>query len=129
MDPARQYEAYHTYAIKNNLLSGKFIKESEQFLSKCKAKLSVNEKVLAVNECEELPSVLERASKSSGQNCLNMYDIRLRDDTPDGGCGMKWPPGLGKMKEILNVGSIFSCLSVFVGRLTNPTFNFSAYHF
>jgi len=42
--------------------------------------------------------------KKSGQFCINMYDIRLRDNDKKGGCGLySWPLTLGGMTKYLRV--------------------------
>ena len=38
--------------------------------------------------------------------CLNMYDVRLYDDSP--ACGMNWPPDLPEMYTYLRVSALSS---------------------
>jgi len=45
-----------------------------------------------------------KKKKKSGQFCINMYDIRLRDNDKKGGCGLySWPLTLGGMTKYLRV--------------------------
>ena len=37
--------------------------------------------------------------------CLNMYDVRLYDDSP--ACGMNWPPDLPEMYTYLRVSNAY----------------------
>ena len=40
-------------------------------------------------------------SEEGKMKCLNMYDVRLYDDSP--ACGMNWPPDLPAMYTYLRV--------------------------
>lgn len=60
--------------------------------------------LIKLDVCERILDHVLTESQANGQFCINMYDIRLKDTTADGGCGMNfWPPGLSNLRKYLSV--------------------------
>ncbi|KAK0653412.1 Pheromone-processing carboxypeptidase kex1 [Lasiodiplodia hormozganensis] len=106
ISPVDQYLSYLPYAYKNNLL-----RSGSDAAKKVEAAQSVCVKTLDaggaghvdVGDCEEilstLLSVTQDRSNDKEHQCLNMYDIRLRDTNE--ACGMNWPPDLEQLTPYL----------------------------
>ncbi|GME53438.1 Pheromone processing carboxypeptidase kex1 protein [Neofusicoccum parvum] len=106
ISPVDQYLAYLPYAYKNGLL-----KYGSEAAKKVEAAQSVCIKTLDaggaghvdIGDCEEilstLLSVTTETSNDKEHQCLNMYDIRLRDTNE--ACGMNWPPDLKQLTPYL----------------------------
>ncbi|KAF2086090.1 pheromone-processing carboxypeptidase KEX1 [Saccharata proteae CBS 121410] len=116
ISPVDQYLAYLPYAYKNGLLqSGSGgAKQVEAQQAVCTKALSAGgSDHVDVGECEEILqtilSVTTDKSKPENQQCVNMYDIRLRDDDS---CGMNWPPDLAQVTPYLRRDDVKNALHV-----------------
>lgn len=64
------------------------------------------------SDCEAILSkILEMTRKGSGeQDCVNMYDVRLRDSYPS--CGMNWPSDLKNVGPYLRQPEVIQALNL-----------------
>lgn len=63
---------------------------------------------VGIPECERVLSELLTLTTTSGQQCLNMYDVRLRDKS----CGREWPPDLASMTPYLRRADVAKALNL-----------------
>lgn len=115
ISPTDQYLSYLPFSYKMNLLqSGTEAAnkvESQQAL--CVKQLDESGKDhVDTPECEEILHTILRVTKGPGtkNSCINMYDIRLRDDSPS--CGMSWPPDLADVTPYLRQAEVIQALHV-----------------
>ncbi|EKG21917.1 Peptidase S10 serine carboxypeptidase [Macrophomina phaseolina MS6] len=106
ISPVDHYLSYLPFAYKNGLL-----RSGTDAAKKVEAAQSVCIKTLDaggaghvdIGDCEEvlstLLSVTQDKSADKEHQCLNMYDIRLRDTNE--ACGMNWPPDLDQLTPYL----------------------------
>ncbi|KXS20120.1 alpha/beta-hydrolase, partial [Gonapodya prolifera JEL478] len=95
MDPIRQYDSYLDFALQNQLVSGTFLDTMRADTEKCRQEYSKGIERLKLDVCEDILEQVLAESRSKDGLCLNVYDIRFKDDTPSGGCGLySWPPGV-----------------------------------
>lgn len=68
---------------------------------------------IKVSRCENLMGIIiEYQQKAYEGLCINIYDIRLRDENVHDGCGMHaWPFGLDKLKEYLGRPDVVSAIN------------------
>ena len=95
ISPADQYLSYLPFAYDEGLIRGGTSEadQVEQQHSDCVkdlAKAGAIDKV-DIYSCEAVLQKVLEVTQKNGQ-CINMYDIRLRDSYPS--CGMAWPPDL-----------------------------------
>lgn len=78
----------------------------------CDKELSTNPGRVDYADCESiLAKILELTTEGSGdQECLNMYDVRLRDSVPS--CGMNWPPDLKDVGPYLRQPLVIGALNL-----------------
>ncbi|KAJ3090452.1 Cell death protease [Quaeritorhiza haematococci] len=101
LDPVRQYQAYIDFGVERKLLSGRFLTGATSTWKSCE-KLLQNAERIKYDTCEMILNFVLDESRDGGKGCINMYDIRLRDDGPNDGCGaVKWPFGLDNVKKYL----------------------------
>lgn len=67
-----------------------------------------NDKV-DTSSCEAIMQEILRMTTTSGE-CVNMYDVRLRDSYPS--CGMNWPPDLEYVTPYLRRDDVISALHI-----------------
>jgi len=112
MDPLRQYVGDYTYAVNNNILSGNALLKAQQYVQKCKDEYSRSDSIKNYS-CEYILDTILEGSTANGQFCINMYDIRLRDNDKKGGCGLySWPLTLGGMTKYLRRPDVIEALHV-----------------
>ncbi|THG98100.1 hypothetical protein EW026_g4029 [Hermanssonia centrifuga] len=99
MDGMTQYPAYLDYAVKHGIVeeNSEDYKRGKEATDQCMDKLKGYTDVYPVHDsfCEGLlGAVIEgKTQMMDGKlKCLNMYDVRLYDTSPE--CGMNWPPDL-----------------------------------
>jgi len=110
MDPVRQYGTYIDFAVRKKLVSGIYHTRLENDTKVCLHRLASKE-TIKDDFCEQLMQTILSASKSNGQFCINMYDIRLRDNGPNDGCGMYvWPDGLQDVYKYLRRDEVIKAL-------------------
>lgn len=111
--PVEQYQAYSKFAYAEGLIQGgtSDADRVDRVLSDCLAELGKpgNEERIGVSVCEEILSVILDVTKT-GNQCLNMYDIRLKDVFPS--CGMNWPPDLAQVTPYLRRKEVTDALHV-----------------
>ncbi|CCH44360.1 putative secreted protein [Wickerhamomyces ciferrii] len=74
----------------------------------------VNDDKFEMRECENILTwILQYTRDKKGpkdQECLNMYDIKLRDSYPS--CGMNWPPDLEQVGPYLHKKEVVQALNL-----------------
>lgn len=63
-----------------------------------------------IAECEEVLQAITKASLDKDKQCVNMYDIRLRDTYKS--CGMNWPPDLKRLEPYLRRSDVTHALNI-----------------
>lgn len=116
MSPADQYLAYLPFAYQNGLIQAESdaAKRVEAQQSICIQKLNDGGHThVDTSECEQIMvTILEETKdrKADRMNqCVNMYDIRLRDDSS---CGMNWPPDLTDVTPYLRRPDVIQALHI-----------------
>lgn len=111
-----QYPAYLAYAYEHNLIQRGSAEATrvERQQNICMQDLSNGGKDhVDTPSCEQILQVLLQATSTmeNGKNmCLNMYDVRLKDDSPS--CGMSWPPDLADVTPYLRRQDVVAALHV-----------------
>lgn len=115
--PMDQYPAYLDYAYKRGLIQGgsDIAKTVEAQQAVCMKKLADGGKDhVDTGECEEILQEILRLtvdkSAAADQQCINMYDVRLRDSYSS--CGMNWPPDLTTVTPYLRDKEVIKALHV-----------------
>ncbi|KAI9335126.1 Alpha/Beta hydrolase protein [Obelidium mucronatum] len=115
IDPQRQYLSFVEYGKQNNILSGPYLESAIKSSNTCKDKYqSTKQDKIKSDSCEGIMDAILNNSTASGETyCLNMYDIRLFDDTAEGACGLySWPPHLNEMKKYLGRSDVKTAVHV-----------------
>ena len=114
ISPHDQYEAYVTYARQEGLLEkdSEIDKQLQGMVRTCKKLVGDDPKHVDYGDCEDiLNTMLKSLQKGNGDDaCINMYDIRLRDEYPS--CGMNWPPDLKQMTPYLRKDEVVKELHI-----------------
>lgn len=116
ISPVDQYLAYVPFAYQNGMMQAgsDMAKRVETQQSICIKKLNEGgHEHVDTSECEQIMvSILEETKdrKADRMNqCVNMYDIRLRDDSS---CGMNWPPDLTEVTPYLRRPDVIKALNI-----------------
>ncbi|KDN63246.1 putative serine carboxypeptidase [Colletotrichum sublineola] len=115
ISPKEQYDAYLKYAYEKKLIEkdSPVAQKLEQQWRICRTSLAVANTV-DYTECEAvLQNLLEQTAKVNAKGereCINMYDIRLRDTYPS--CGMNWPPDLVNLTPYLRKADVVRALHI-----------------
>ncbi|KAK1584817.1 serine carboxypeptidase [Colletotrichum navitas] len=115
ISPRDQYDAYLKYAYEKKLIEkgSPVALQLEQQWRICRTALAVTSTV-DFPECElVLQKLLEQTAKVNAKGereCINMYDIRLRDTYPS--CGMNWPPDLVNLTPYLRKSEVVNALHI-----------------
>ncbi|CAG8808150.1 27057_t:CDS:2, partial [Dentiscutata erythropus] len=111
IDPIAQYNAYYTFSVKHNLLTGNSKELAKQQLDTCmdalKEKLTIHQDL-----CELiLETVLENSRQTNGSTttCINQYDIRDHSDSYPS-CGIAWPYELTSIAKYLRRTDVVSAI-------------------
>ncbi|KAI9829028.1 MAG: Cell death protease [Thelocarpon impressellum] len=116
--PTEQYMSYLTFAYKENLIEGgsAIAKQVESQQAVCTALLNQpngTERV-DIKGCEDILQEILRLTQKpelgEDQACVNMYDVRLRDEYSS--CGMNWPPDLNNVTPYLRRQDVVSALHI-----------------
>ncbi|OAA37789.1 pheromone processing carboxypeptidase KexA [Beauveria brongniartii RCEF 3172] len=115
ISPNDQYDSYLKFAFNRGLVdkdsdTGKQLKAMERT---CHTMLASDPGKVGYPECEDILTELLSVTRKEGggdQECINMYDVRLRDSYPS--CGMNWPPDLSAVTPYLRRSDVVSALNV-----------------
>ncbi|KAH8821009.1 pheromone-processing carboxypeptidase kex1 [Xylogone sp. PMI_703] len=126
ISPEEQYKSYLSFAYESGL-----IEKGSDAAKKVEAQQAICLKLMAnpgaldhvdIPECESvLLEILSttRTTGSNGDECVNMYDVRLKDTYPS--CGMNWPPDLEYVTPYLRRQAVLDALHVLPGKRTGWT--------
>ncbi|KAJ5740963.1 hypothetical protein N7493_000835 [Penicillium malachiteum] len=114
-----QYPSYFEFAEREGVIEkGTAVYEKVEAQNKiCLSKLEtpgINNQV-NVRECEDVLQSMLQFAQFDGQ-CVNVYDIRLRDSWPS--CGMNWPPDLTFMEPYLRRDDVVKALNINPAKMT-----------
>lgn len=112
--PLEQYQAYLPFAYSEGMIQGG-TNEAEQVEKAQAGCLEALNKPGAADEinigaCENVLNTLLEVTTTKDGQCYNMYDIRLRDDSPF--CGMNWPPDLKTVTPYLRRKDVTEALHI-----------------
>ncbi|ELR06609.1 Cell death protease [Pseudogymnoascus destructans] len=124
ISPVDQYPAYLSYAYKSGLITGgtDVAKQIESQQAICIEALDKNDGANRIDtmQCEKILQEILRLTQVKGANgemeCVNMYDIRLKDTYPS--CGMNWPPDLKHVEPYLARQDVLQALNM--GEIQQP---------
>ncbi|KAL4801225.1 pheromone-processing carboxypeptidase kex1 [Aspergillus unguis] len=111
ISPVEQYPAYLSYAYEEGIVKeGSALgKELEVLLSVCKSKMGTGRIEVSNMDCEDILHTMLSKTTGSDKKCLNMYDIRLREDDT---CGNAWPPDLMDVAPYLQRQDVMEALNI-----------------
>ena len=116
ISPPEQYEAYLDFAYEKNLITkdSNAANTLEQQRRICQKELATGAgSNVDTPSCESiLQQLLQLTNRNKGndQDCINMYDVRLRDSYPS--CGMNWPPDLQYLTPYLRRNDVIAALHI-----------------
>ena len=105
----------HAYQGTGIIQSESQTKELEASQAACTEKLAAGGKDrVETGECEKVLTdifrVTRNESRPENEQCINMYDMRLRDSYP--ACGEQWTPGLADLTEYFHRDDVLDALHV-----------------
>ncbi|RPD66874.1 alpha/beta-hydrolase [Lentinus tigrinus ALCF2SS1-7] len=113
-DARRQYPSYLDYALKHGILEegSSTHKAAKEVTDRCMDELKhIDGEPVHVDICENvmMTVISGKANKKAGvEMCLNIYDVRLEDTSPQ--CGMNWPPDLDAVYKYLARRDVVSAI-------------------
>lgn len=114
ISPNDQYEAYVNFAREKGIIErGSDIDQKlDGMIRVCNKVMGNDPGHVDYGECEDILSKLLKWVKpgSGNEECINMYDVRLKDSYPS--CGMNWPPDLKQMQPYLWKSEVTQALHV-----------------
>ncbi|CAK7264348.1 Cell death protease [Sporothrix epigloea] len=116
ISPPEQYEAYLDFAYAKNLITkdSAAANSLEQQRRICQKELASGAAgKVDTTSCESILQQLFQVTnrnKGNDQDCINMYDVRLRDSYPS--CGMNWPPDLQYLTPYLRRDDVIAALHI-----------------
>lgn len=127
ISPKEQYKAYLSFAYERGLVQrdSDMAKRIESQQAVCLKALDEAGGLDHVDlpQCEQVLQDILRETSVKGSDgsmqCLNMYDIRLRDSYPS--CGMNWPPDLTNVTPYLRRTDVAEALHIDPGKRTGWT--------
>lgn len=125
ISPPEQYDAYLQFAYDKGLVKkGSTIANNLEIQHRiCVKDLAVGKQSVSTTSCESiLQEILRQTTtiNSDGvKECVNMYDIRLKDVFP--ACGMNWPPDLGYVTPYLRRKEVVDALHISPNKSTGWT--------
>ncbi|KAK2593528.1 Cell death protease [Conoideocrella luteorostrata] len=109
-----QSDAYLKFSLQKGLIEkGSDKAQQLQHMQRnCDKVLATDPGHVDYSDCEAiLQKILDLTKQGSGdQECLNMYDVRLRDSFP--ACGMNWPPDLKDVGPYLRQPQVIGALNL-----------------
>ncbi|KAI0842576.1 alpha/beta-hydrolase [Hypoxylon sp. FL0890] len=125
VSPPEQYEAYLTFAYEKGIVakgSDTAVKLEAQYRV-CRKDLATSGNHVDNTACERVLQEILRLTQtknSKGENeCINMYDVRLKDVYPS--CGMNWPPDLESVTPYLRKPNVVNALHINPNKVTGWT--------
>lgn len=116
ISPVEQYLSYLPFAYEAGLLKAdsESARRVEQQQSTCIAALNDGGKDrVDTPVCEAIMTTILEETKNKNadrmEQCVNMYDVRLRDDSS---CGMNWPPDLKQVTPYLRRQDVINALHI-----------------
>lgn len=113
ISPAHQYQAYVSFAYAEGLVQGGTPEGNtlDKALTDCLSELGQPGAAdrININTCEGVLSTFLDVTRS-GDQCYNMYDVRLKDSYPS--CGMNWPPDLKDVTPYLRQQDVVDALHI-----------------
>lgn len=113
ISPIHQYQAYASFAYAEGLVQGGTDAGNrlDKALTDCLTELAKPGALdhININICENVLSVFLDVTRS-GNECYNMYDVRLKDSYP--ACGMNWPPDLKTVTPYLRRQDVVDALHI-----------------
>ena len=113
ISPKEQYQSYLTFAYAEGLLEheSKAASRVEAQHTKCLAELNTpnGTEHVDVGMCENILVTMLDVTQEDHQ-CVNMYDIRLKDSYPS--CGMAWPPDLTSVTPYLRREDVVQAIHI-----------------
>ncbi|VCU40973.1 Bgt-60051 [Blumeria graminis f. sp. tritici] len=116
--PEEQYKAYLSFAYERGLVQrdsdvAKRI-ESQQAICMKELNQAGGKDRVSIKQCEDVLQEILRETQTPGtdgnQQCMNMYDVRLKDSYPS--CGMNWPPDLADVTTYLRRKDVVDALHI-----------------
>ncbi|KAG6133862.1 Cell death protease [Claviceps purpurea] len=109
-----QADSYLKFGYEKGLLEkgSEKAREVQQMQRVCDKALANNPGRVDYPDCDAILSkILDVTRQAAGdQECVNMYDVRLRDSHPS--CGMNWPPDLEAVGPYLRNKSVMEALNL-----------------
>ncbi|KAG5966199.1 Cell death protease [Claviceps arundinis] len=109
-----QADSYLKFGYEKGLLEkgSEKAREVQQMQRVCDKALANNPGRVDYPDCDAiLQKILDVTRQAAGdQECINMYDVRLRDSHPS--CGMNWPPDLEAVGPYLRKKSVMEALNL-----------------
>ncbi|OMJ23820.1 Pheromone-processing carboxypeptidase KEX1 [Smittium culicis] len=111
IDPRTMYTSYLPFMKTYDLVSQKSLEQMSQLTSSCLTYLdSRSNQKISNSPCDQIFNTLLSDNKFGESTCLNVYDLRLKENKPS--CGMDWPPGLSQMTQYLNRKDVQEALNI-----------------
>ncbi|CDR38497.1 CYFA0S02e02344g1_1 [Cyberlindnera fabianii] len=124
IDPNAQSMSYIPYLLDAGIISNQdeFFPKLLKLQEKCQNEIndgSGNDK-FSLLDCENILNYILSWTRDKeapkDQQCINMYDTRLRDSYPS--CGMNWPPDLPFVQPWLQRNEVVKALNLDVSKVT-----------
>lgn len=113
ISPVHQYQAYASFAYAEGLVQGGTDAGNrlDKSLTDCLRDLGAPgaDERININICENVLSTFLEVTRD-GNQCYNMYDVRLKDSYPS--CGMNWPPDLETVTPYLRRQDVVDALHI-----------------
>jgi carboxypeptidase D len=127
ISPEEQYMAYLAFAYEKGLVQhgSEAAKRIESQQAICVKELSQagSKDQVDIGQCEQILQDILRETTVKGPDgkdqCLNMYDVRLKDSYPS--CGMNWPPDLVDVTPYLRRQDVLEALNIDKNKRTGWT--------
>lgn len=114
-----QYPSYFEFAEREGLIEKgtSFYQQIEAVNAVCLSKLETPGIMNHVNvpECEQVLQSMLAVGQFDGE-CMNVYDVRLKDSWP--ACGMNWPPDLTFISPYLQREDVVKALNINPAKMT-----------
>ena len=122
ISPKDQYEAYLSFAYDKGIVKkgSDVAAQLESQYRICSKDLATHSTSVDITSCEAVLQEMLRLTQTLNDNgkpeCINMYDVRLKDVYPS--CGMNWPPDLKDVTPYLRKSDVVSALHISSDKMT-----------